>query len=276
MRGGANMGRIGWQIAGAIALALAATAARADTVTTENTGGYGRMVFTLDPAAHAKPALAGGVLTITFDRQVEINPNAIAQGLPGYIASVRADADGETFRFALAQNVRLHASTSADRIAIDLVPANFAGTPADLPPPPPKEAPAVDVTKLDVLRIRAGAFANYSRLIFDWPRNVPYDVFPGSGHITIRFEAMVRPDFAGFENVSPPWVKEAGWRIENKGTVIEFATDGQSGYRDSRDGTKIVLDITAPKADTVAPAKDAAPVAGDRAPGDAAVLSQAK
>ncbi|HKD22272.1 MAG TPA: hypothetical protein VKB71_09670, partial [Rhizomicrobium sp.] len=63
------MGGIGWQIAGAIALALAATAARADTVTTENTGGFGRMIFTLDPAAHAKPALAGGVLTITFDRQ---------------------------------------------------------------------------------------------------------------------------------------------------------------------------------------------------------------
>jgi hypothetical protein len=273
MRGGANTIRIG--IAAAMALALATGAACADTVTTENTGGYARMIFTLDPTAHAKPQLAGGVLTITFDRQVDINANAIAQGLVGYIASVRADADGETYRFALAQNVRLHTSTSADRIAIDLVPANFAGVPADLPPPPPKEAAAVDVTKLDALRIRAGAYANYSRLIFDWPRNVPYAVFPGSGHITIRFEAMVRPDFAAFENVSPPWVKEAGWRIENKGTVIEFATDGQSGYRDSRDGTRVVLDITAPKSDTAPPVKVAAPMAGDHAPGDAAAQAKA-
>ena len=78
---------------------------------------------------------------------------------------------------------------------------------------------------------------------------MPYAVFPGAGNITIRFEAMVRPDFASFEHVSPPWVKEAGWRVENKGTVIEFQTDSSSGYHDFRDGNKIVLDILAPKSD---------------------------
>ena len=110
------------------------------------------------------------------------------------------------------------------------------------------------MAKLDALKIRAGAYANFSRLIFDWPKNVPYAVFPGAGHITIRFEAMARPDFAAFENVSPPWVKEAGWRVENKGTVIDFTVDPQSGYKDSRDGSKILLDILAPKSDAQATA----------------------
>ena len=237
----------------ALALVVLADVARADSVATENDSGFGRIIFSLDPIAHVKPALAGGVLTLTFDRKVSLNANAIAQGLPGYVGSVRADPDGRTFRLALAQNARLHESTSADRIAIDLVPNNYPGVPADLPPPPPKEASAVDVAKLDALKIRAGAYANFSRLIFDWPKNVPYAVFPGAGHITIRFEAMARPDFAAFENVSPPWVKEAGWRVENKGTVIDFTVDPQSGYKDSRDGTHIVLDILAPKSDAQAP-----------------------
>ena len=162
---------------------------------------------------------------------------------------MRADPNGEVFRIALAQTTRIHQSASADRLAIDLVPDSFAGMPADLPPPPPKEAEAVDVAKLAPLKIRAGAYANYSRLIFDWPKNVPYAVFPGAGHLTIRFEAMARPDFSALENVAPPWVKEAGWRIENKGTVIEFTTDAQSGYHDTRDGAKIMLDILAPKGD---------------------------
>ncbi|HWU24830.1 MAG TPA: hypothetical protein VN154_00380, partial [Rhizomicrobium sp.] len=195
-----------------------------------------------------------GVLTITFDRKPAINPAMIAQGLPAYIGSARADADGLVFRFALAQNVRLHSSASANKIAIDLLPDSFSGTPADLPPPPPREQPAVDVSKLEVLKIHAGAYSSYSRIIFDWPRNVPYAVFAGASHISIRFEAMARPDFSGFENVSPPWVKEAGWRIENKGTVIDFGIDGQSGHRDSRNGAKIVLDILAPKLDSSADA----------------------
>src|SRR5277367_2766813 len=132
----------------ALALVIIPNAACADAVATESDGGFGRILFSLDPIAHVKPALAGGVLTLTFDRKVAFNANAIAQGLPSYIASARADPDGKTFRFALAQNVRLHESASADRVAVDLVPNNYPGVPADLPPPPPKEASAVDVAKL--------------------------------------------------------------------------------------------------------------------------------
>ncbi len=240
------------RLAGAVAFALilCAIPARADSVNTETTDGFARILFTFDPAATAKPAVSGGVLTITFDRKPAVNPAAIAQGLPAYIGSARVDADGLVFRFALSQNLRLHSSTSANRVAVDLMPDSFTGMPADLPPPPPKQIPAVDVAKLDVLKIHAGAYSSHSRIVFDWPRNVPYAVFPGAGRISIRFEAMARPDFSGFENVSPPWVKEAGWRVENKGTIIDFNTDAQSGYHDSRDGTKIILDILAPKTDS--------------------------
>lgn len=262
----------------ALALAGFASTASADTVATEGSGGFGRIIFSLDPIAHVKSQLSGGVVTLTFDRKVAINVNTIAQSLPGYVASIRADPNGQVFRIALAQNARIHESASADRLAIDLVPNSFAGVPADLPPPPPKEATAVDVAKLDALKIRAGAYANYSRLIFDWPKNVPYAVFPGAGHITIRFEAMARPDFTALENVSPPWVKEAGWRVENKGTVIEFTTDSQSGYHDSRDGTKIVLDIMAPKGNSStlpgAAGKDA--VQADKNAASSIANSQAK
>lgn len=231
---------------------LLAGSAAADSVTTSSDGGFGRMVFALTPVAHAKAALAGGVLTITFDRKIGVDANTVVQGLSAYVASGRADASGKVFRFALAQSVRLHTSTSANAIAVDLAPDNYSGNPPDLPPPPPKEAAAVDVQKLPPLNIRAGAYANFSRLVFDWPRNVPYSVFPGSGRITIRFEAMARPDFTAFEDVSPPWVKEAGWKVEDRGTVIEFDTDTQSSYHDFRDGTKVVLDILAPKADAAA------------------------
>ncbi|MEJ0044226.1 MAG: hypothetical protein WDM81_19310 [Rhizomicrobium sp.] len=44
-------------------------------------------------------------------------------------------------------------------------------------------------------------------------------------------------------------MKNAAWRVENKGTLVEFGTDQASGFHDFRDGTKIVVDVLAPRTD---------------------------
>ncbi|MBI3676281.1 MAG: hypothetical protein HY243_06655 [Proteobacteria bacterium] len=223
--------------------------ARADAVSTTTANGYGRMVFTLAPVASPNVALSNGVLTISFDRAVAIDATQIARGLNGYISTVRADADGKTFRFALSQIARLHISRSGNQFAVDLAPQGFAGTPPELPPPPPKQPVAVDVEKLPVLKVRSGMYANFTRMVFDWPQKIPYAIFPGSGHITLRFEAEARPDFSALTNNAPPWVKKASWRIENRGTVVDLETDADAGYHDFRAGTHVVLDVLAPRAD---------------------------
>jgi hypothetical protein len=243
-------GRIG---TAAFAVALLATAvAHADSVSTNALGGYGRIIFTLDPGAHPKASMADGVAVVSFDRKVTIDPGAATQGLAAFASNARLDPDGKTLRIALAQSARLHTSASGAQFALDIVPSGFTGSPPDLPPPPPKQASAVDIARLAPLPIRAGAYSNFTRLVFDWPKNVPYTVFPGSGHITVRFEAMARPDLDALTRVSPPWVKNTGWRVENRGLVLEFETDADSGYHDFRDGSHIVLDILAPKTDTTA------------------------
>jgi hypothetical protein len=223
----------------------------ADDASANVDNGFGRIVFTLSPAAHPTASVTSGVLTITFDRKVSVDPSAITHSLGAYVSSGRVEADGKTFHFALAQSARLHTSSSGNEFAVDLAPDSFNGTPPDLPPPAPKIT-AVDLNKLETLGLRVGAYSNFTRLVFDWPRNVPYTVFPGSGHFTVRFEAMAKPDLGALTRVSPPWVKEAGWRIEDKGTVIEFQTDADAGYHDFRDGTHIVVDILAPKTDAAA------------------------
>jgi len=228
---------------------LAGCPALADSVSTSSANGFGRVLFTLDPAAKPVATAKDGVLTISFSRSVALETKDISRGLEAYISSARADADGKTFRFALVQQVRLHSSASGDQFALDLVPAGAAATPPDLPPPPRPEAKAVDVAALQPLAIRAGSYATFTRLVFDWHSHVAYAVFPGSNRITVRFESQVRPDFTALNRASPPWVKEAGWRIENRGTVIEFNTEADTGYHDFRDGDHVVLDIMAPKTD---------------------------
>jgi hypothetical protein len=230
----------------------AAPAFGSDTVSVSNDGGYARLLFTFAPAAHATATVTGGVLTISFDRRTTLDASALAANLTAYAGSGRADPDGKTFRFALSQSVRIHASTSANHVAIDLVPQSFAGTPPDLPQPPPPAPTVVDPSKLPELKVRSGAYQNFTRLVFDWPRNVSYAVFPGAGKLGIRFEAQVRPDLSTIERFAPPWVKNASWRLDGRGTVIEFDTDAASGFHDFRDGNRIVVDVLAPKTDAEA------------------------
>ncbi|MBL6939815.1 MAG: hypothetical protein ISS15_11455 [Alphaproteobacteria bacterium] len=239
-------------VALAFVLAGASAASAADTLSVITSGGFARLLFTLTPKSGVHASVDGGVLTLVFDRKTSITATTIAQNAAGYAGGPRVDAEGRTYRFALAQPVRIHASTSANQVAIDLVPTGFAGTPPDLPPPPPPAPKIMDVNALPIVNVRAGTYQNFTRLVFDWPHDVKYAVMPGAGKIGIRFSELARMDVSSIARFAPPWVKNAAWRIDNRATVVEFDIDQSSGFHDFKSGTKVVLDILAPKADAAA------------------------
>jgi hypothetical protein len=225
----------------------------ADRVAGNAQDGYRRLSFTLDGAATVTATTSGGVLAITFDRAPTIDPAAVAAAAPGLITLSRMDEDGKTLRFALSQPVKLHISQQGTRAVVDLAPANFTGTMPDLPPPPKPEAPKpVEAASLPEIKLRAGNYSNFTRMVFDWTKTVPYTVFPGAGKLTIRFGAPTRFDLSIIGKLPPTWVKNASWRLDGNATLVEFTTDTDSGFHDFRDGTKIVLDILAPKTDATA------------------------
>jgi hypothetical protein len=232
---------------------LASLPARAaDTVTAPPQSGFIRLNFDFAPAAKVIAATQDSVLTLRFDRKVTIAPQAIVALSGGALASGRADADGKTLRFALTQPVRLHQSALGAQAVVDLAPLSFSGAMPDLTAPVRASAAPVDPAKLPEIKLRTGTYSNYTRLVFDWPRTVPYTVFPGAGKITLRFQAQARPDLSALARFAPPWVKNASWHSDGASTVVEFETDSDSGFHDFRDGTKIVLDVLAPKTDAAA------------------------
>ncbi|HEY4943974.1 MAG TPA: hypothetical protein VII56_21270 [Rhizomicrobium sp.] len=220
-----------------------------DTLGVNTAGGYARLLFSFAPSAHVGAAVNGGVLTLSFSRDTSITAAVLTQNLAAYAGSARVDPDGRTFRLALTQPVRIHSSAVGNQLAIDLVPNSFSGTPPDLPPLPPPAPKTVDVATLPQIAVRAGAYQNFTRLVFDWPQTVKYAVFPGAGKLGVRFEALARVDVSAIARFAPPWVKNASWRIDGKGTIVEFDTDAASGFHDFRTGSKIVVDVLAPKTD---------------------------
>jgi hypothetical protein len=250
MQNAARRARFLRPLAAACALVFWSSAAPAADALNVNTGaGYARLLFSFAPKASVTAQVNGGVLTLSFSRPTNITPAAITQNLSGIASGARADADGRTYRFALAMPLRIHASASANQVAIDLVPQSFAGTPPDLPPPPPPAPKTVDIASLPIIAVRSGSYQNFTRLVFDWPKDVKYAVFPGAGKLGIRFETLARIDVSSIARFAPPWVKNASWRIDGNATIVEFDTDQASGFHDFRDGSKVVLDVLAPKTD---------------------------
>ncbi|MBV9419989.1 MAG: hypothetical protein JO348_09470, partial [Alphaproteobacteria bacterium] len=232
-----------------LACAAATPALAADSVSVTTSAGYARMLFTFTPRTAVHATAVGGVLTLSFDRKTGVSAPMLAQYLTAYAGGARTDAGGRTYRFALGAPVRIHTSAVGNQVAVDLIPASFAGTPPDLPPLPPPPPKTLDVGALAMVAMRSGSYQNFTRLVFDWPREVKYAVFPGVGKLGIRFEALARVDVSSIARFAPPWVKNASWRVDGKGTIVEFDTDAASGFHDFRDGAKVVLDVLAPKTD---------------------------
>jgi hypothetical protein len=199
-------------------------------------------------------AISDGVLTIRLARPINTTIDAFTESLGSYVSTGRRDEDGLTYRFALQDpSVAIHSSTQANITAVDLVPDSFKGVPPELPrPPPPPRKDVPDVSKLPVIKVRVAEYSNFTRIVFDWPMPVLYTPYPGQGRISVRFEALARPDFSMLESRSPAWIKNAGWHIDGAATVVEFGTDAESTFHDSRDGAKVNLDVLAPKTDASA------------------------
>ena len=234
----------------AMALGVSAPAWAADSVSGALQDGYGRLNFTTP--AKVSAATTGGVLTISFDSKTAIAPAAIAAALPKYISAGHADADGKTLRFTLSQPVKLHVSQIGTHAVVDIADTNFAGAMPDLEPPPKPVVKPLDIASLPEIKLRTGAYEKFTRLVFDWPKDVSYQVYPGAGKMTIRFNTPARMDVSALARFAPPWVKNASWRLDGTTTVVEFDTDSDSGYHDFKDGSHVALDILAPKTDGAA------------------------
>jgi hypothetical protein len=211
------------------------------------------MLFTFQAPATVSATIADGVLSIRPARPLAASAESLVEQLEPYLTVGRKDQDG-TYRFALAQPVTLHVSTQGARTVVDLVPLSFAGTPPDLPAPlsAADQARAIDPNTLPAVKVRVGEYANFTRLVFDWPSEVRYGATPAEGKVSLRFDSLARPDFSMITERSPPWVKEPRWRIDGRSIVVEFATDAESEVRHFRAGNRIAVDVLAPNTDAAA------------------------
>lgn len=135
------------------------------------------------------------------------------------------------------------------------------GRPVAAPPQPaaaPPVSPAPARTDGSAVPLRAGEHPTYTRLVFDWPQRVEFDVTTEGEQATIRFASRQPIDLGRLPQFPPRSVRNLAWRAQGDGSVVSFAIPEGASIKSWRNGTKVVIDIT-PSAEPKSASAEAAP-----------------
>jgi tetratricopeptide (TPR) repeat protein len=246
----AMAGMLGAAIMG---LALTTTGAFADPVKVRAWAhpGFGRIVFNWPAPVTYETGQSGVALSIKFNRNIEAVYSAVEKSLGDYIARTTTGGGGTTTIFTLKPGVAMRQATSSgNAVIVDLVkgasaaavaPAARPATPAAKPVAAPGTTTSPSSGKL--VGVRVGTHENYSRVVFDWTRNVQYQVDQKSGTATIRFARPERVDIDRLKRRLPPRILTVKYQTNPADSTVELGISSGSRVRHFRSGTKIVVDI---------------------------------
>ena len=94
--------------------------------------------------------------------------------------------------------------------------------------------------------VRFGDHRGFSRAVFDWPREVGYQVEAAAGVVRIRFAAAARVDGTEIRRMTPITIATIGAEVVAGATLVRLTTPPDSKIRHFRHGTKIVVDVLVP------------------------------
>lgn len=98
------------------------------------------------------------------------------------------------------------------------------------------------------VRLRAGEHPTYTRLVFDWPQRVEFNLATEGRQATLRFENAAPVDLGRLAQYPPRNVAGLSARRDGAASVVAFTMPEGAAIKSWRDGNKVVLDV-APSAD---------------------------
>lgn len=109
--------------------------------------------------------------------------------------------------------------------------------------------------------VRSGVHPDYSRLVFDWPREVPYSVEQNGASVSVRFPVAAQIDLAAVLRARPSRINGLAQVAADGSVTVRFDIPAGAGIKHSRAGARVVLDILdkPPPGAKAAPAAQATP-----------------
>lgn len=194
--------------------------------------GYGRLVFDWPKPVSFTMADNGLTLTLRFSRTFETDYRVIGRRLAQYVGTVTPGKDKKSVTFELLRPVLVNSTSYDNTVIVDLkqpLPAAGGKTPP--------------VSPAQVVSVRGGEHGSFSRVVFDWGRDVAYRVQQSGNDIGITFNGTARLDTDGLAVEKLKLVSRVSGQIEGKGTIVSIVSSQDVRIRHMRVGRKIVVDI---------------------------------
>jgi hypothetical protein len=254
---------LGLSVMGAAAIGFAspAFADRSVQMSFSESPGYARITAKWADGDAVAPRVSARVsnqvLILSFDEKVTINLDKLKDSLPSWAAVTFMDPDGMTARIGLKQTPRLAVSTSADLVAVDLIPESVSANPPKLVSPlVAKQAAQAEAQRvaaipppapLEPLEVRGSHSGDSSRVAFYWDRKTTHRVVSDApGELKLQFSKRAKPDLAYLRITPPPNLASFEGENTNKGYLVTIKSKDQLPLKAFLEGETLVVDISKP------------------------------
>lgn len=219
---------------------LATGAADEVRVQSMERGQFGRIVMTWGLPVGFSAKIVDRRLVARFDRPFVGQLQPAVQRLGKYLTGARQTEDGHHAEFSLRDDYRLVAYARGKQIVFDLLPkARSAGGPVFSPIDRVRSSERAP----PFLKVRVGRHNTYTRLVFDWPKVVPYQVDQSSQTVSVRFQAPARIDLAGLRRQLPSSVSLPSAGVDAGALVMSFRAGKGLVVNHFRIGARVVVDF---------------------------------
>lgn len=216
---------------------------------------FGRLVFDWTTPVAYRARLEEGRLILEFERPGRFSFDRALSHLTSYLTKGEIQEDGKRAVFTLARPVTMKTFTDGPKVVVDLAPALPAAVPAETPPAASAAAPA-PAPAAEQVAVRAARHDGVSRIVFDWPESVPYEITRTGDVALVSFGKPARLDLGRLESRPPEGVRAIAASTMSDRVVARLELPAGAELRDFVDGTAVVIDVAMPgAAPSAAPAE---------------------
>ncbi len=214
---------------------------------------FARLVFDWKSPVSYEVGIDGRVLSVVFDRDLETSFAEVQTNLGDQISEARLGDDGRTVRFTLKADYELRHFVADGSVVLDLL----------------QSGPEAKADGRASVPVRTGQHDKFSRVVFDWPSVVDYQVAETDGAVTLRFSRPATIDLSAVTRDPPREIASAEQSDDSDATTVVLGITAGSRIRHFRDGFKIVVDVqrtTEPEIEDTSAARTAEPAEADEQP----------
>jgi hypothetical protein len=250
--------------AGLLALVCAAVlSASAVAQTVPARGGlhedFGRLVIDFPGAVATDISGDGDRLELTFDRAAKIDLAEAASTLKDYITKATLSPDSKRLTLDFHGPVTWQAFNDGAKLALDFA---FAGdatqrefesgpdatsrrvkTAGAAQPSATSTAATPEKPTSAAVKLRSGEHQGFSRLAFDWPKDVTYTIKQNGAQAELQFASPGAIDLAKVAGDLPPRIDSISANPTSTGLSVKLVLKPGTVLRDFGSGKTVVLDV---------------------------------